>query len=179
MTLEKGHLIFSLNRHPLALVCSLAKRVSWTDDFSAPSSTLPWWWFWGSLPSGAREGINWEWGSEAKKRSGWLLAETGAVWADSWGWDYCFGSSLSLHEHLPHWLLAAEQICWNRSQAARTRWWGHENSLIRAPPPVMKCDPKWLHLALKWATTTLQELSALWKSVFIGDFLSYGNRQVT
>lgn len=38
-------------------------------------------------------------------------------------------------------------------------------------PSVMKSDPEWLHLALEYATTTLQELSALHKSVFIGGFL--------
>lgn len=79
---------------------------------------------------------------------------------------------LSLHEHLPPCLLA-----WQRrfadieaslqeqdGEATRTQWCG---MLL----PLMKFDPKWLRLALEYATTTLQELSALQKSISIGGFL--------
>lgn len=130
-----------------------------------------------SYPRG-RGGINCESVLEAKKRTGWLRAETGAVWADSWGWVYCFGSFLPLHEHLPHCLLAWQRrfaeievsLQGQDGEATRTHW-------HRVPPPVMKSDPEWLHLALKYANTTLQELSALQRSVSIGGFLQ--NRQVT
>lgn len=114
---------------PWASLFSLVKSGSWTDDFSVPSSApILWWWFWGSLPSGAREGKNWDSVLEAKDRM-----------TPSWNWSslsWQLGLSLSLwlipaltwaSASLPFGL--AKEICWNRSQSARTRWWGPKNSL--------------------------------------------------
>lgn len=44
----------------------------------------------------------------------------------------------------------AKEMCWNRSQSARTRWWGHEKSLTWGATSCSETWPWWLGLALEY-----------------------------
>lgn len=65
----------------------------------------------------------------------------------------------------------AKETCWNRSQSARTGWWGHKNSLTWDAASRNEIRPVvWFGPGICTALLP-QELSALQKSIFIGSFL--------
>lgn len=43
----------------------------------------------------------------------------------------------------------AKETCWNSTQSARTRWWGHQDSLTWGATSWNEIWPRWLGLALE------------------------------